>query len=125
MGYQARVTPFTADGGVDVVAHRDALGLEPPIIKVQCKHTSTSQSRPDIQRLIGTLAAGEMALFVTLGGYSRDALDLERVRQDLRLFSGADIVRLALEHYDRLPQRWRSRLPLRTVYVVDRESEDL
>lgn len=122
MGYQARVTPYTADGGVDVVAHRDPLGLEPPIIKVQCKHTSASQSRPDIQRLIGTLAAGEMGLFVTLGSYSKEALDLERVRQDMRLFGGADIVALTLEHYEGLPQRWQSRFPLRQVYVVDREA---
>jgi restriction system protein len=30
MGYQARVTPYSQGGGVDVLAHRDALGLEPP-----------------------------------------------------------------------------------------------
>lgn len=30
MGYQARVNPFSADGGVDVIAHKDPLGLEPP-----------------------------------------------------------------------------------------------
>jgi restriction system protein len=40
MGYEARVTPYSSDGGVDVIAHRDPLGLEPPVIKVQCKHTA-------------------------------------------------------------------------------------
>lgn len=123
MGYQARVTPFSADGGVDVIAHKDPLGLEPPLIKVQCKHTSSTQSRPDVQRLIGTLSSGEVGLFVTLGSFSKDAVDLERERQNLRLFGGSDITRLTLEHYDQLPAQWRERLPLRPLLVVDRSPE--
>ena len=39
MGYHARVTQKSADGGIDVIAHKDELGFEPPIIKVQCKQT--------------------------------------------------------------------------------------
>lgn len=123
MGYEARVTPFSADGGVDVIAHKDALGLEPPLIKVQCKHTSSTQSRPNVQQLIGTLSSGEVGLFVALGSFSRDAVDLERERQNLRLFGGADITRLTLEHYERLPSRWRERMPLRRLLVVDRSPE--
>lgn len=123
IGYQARVTPYSGDGGVDVIAHRDPLGLEPPQIKVQCKQISTTMSRPDVQRLIGTLSTGELGLFVTLGPYSKDALMLERERQNLRLLSGTDVVEMVLDHYPQLPQRWRTRIPLRQVYVVDREAE--
>lgn len=123
MGYQARVTPYSSDGGVDVIAHRDPLGLEPPPIKVQCKHTAAQQSRPDVQRLSGTLAHGEMALFVCLGGYSKDALGYERERQNLRLLTGADIVDMTLQNYALLPAKWRARIPLRQVYVVDRVAE--
>lgn len=123
MGYQARVTPYSADGGVDVIAHRDPLGLEPPQIKVQCKHTAAQQSRPDVQRLSGTLAQGEMALFVCLGGYSKDALGYERERQNLRLLSGAEVVEMTLQNYALLPPKWRARVPLRQVYVVDRTAE--
>lgn len=123
MGYQARVTPFSADGGVDVLAHKDPLGLEPPLIKVQCKHTTSSRGRPDVQQLIGTLSSGEVGLFVTLGSFSKDAADLERERQNLRLFGGADITRLTLEHYDKLSSQWRELLPLRRLLVVDRPPE--
>lgn len=123
MGYQARVTPYSADGGVDVIAHKDALGLEPPLIKVQCKHTTATQSRPDVQRLIGTLASNEVGLFVTLGSFSKDAVDLERERQNLRLFGGSDLTRLTLEHYAHLPARWRDQIPLRPMLVVDRPPE--
>jgi restriction system protein len=122
IGYQARVTPYAGDGGVDVIAHRDPLGLEPPIIKVQCKHTTSTQGRPEVQRLIGTLSTNELGLYVTLGAYSKDAMDLERERQNLRLFTGAEVTNLTLDHYASLPAKWRARLPLRQVYVVDRES---
>lgn len=123
MGYQARVTAYSADGGVDVLAHKDPLGLEPPLIKVQCKHTTSTRGRPDVQQLIGTLSHGELGLFVTLGTFSKDAIDLERERQNLRLFGGADITRLTLEHYERLPSRWRDLMPLRRLLVVDRTPE--
>lgn len=123
MGYQARVTQYSADGGVDVLAHKDPLGLEPPLIKVQCKQTTASRGRPDVQQLIGTLSAGEVGLFVTLGTFSKDAVDLERERQNLRLFGGADITRLTLEHYTRLPARWRELIPLRPLLVVERAPE--
>ena len=39
MGYRTRVSPPGPDGGIDIVAHKDELGFEPPIIKVQCKST--------------------------------------------------------------------------------------
>src|SRR3954471_20826207 len=39
MDYRTQVTPASGDGGFDIIAHRDPLGLEPPIIKVQCKRT--------------------------------------------------------------------------------------
>lgn len=123
IGYQARVTPYVADGGVDVIAHKDPLGLEPPLIKVQCKHTTATQSRPSVQGLIGTLSHGELGLFVTLGPYSKDAADLERERQNLRLLTGADVVALTLNHYTKLSARWRQVIPLRQVYVVDRDAE--
>lgn len=119
LGYQARVTAFSQDGGIDVIAHTDPLGINPPIIKVQCKQSSATRGRPDVQQLIGTLAHNEAGLFVTLGSFSADALALERERQNLRLFSGADVTNLTLTHYASLPARWRTRMPLRQVLVVD------
>lgn len=70
MGYEARVTPPSGDGGVDVIAHRDPLGLEPPIIKVQCKQTNAAVGRPVVQQLVGALAHNELGLCVTLGSYT-------------------------------------------------------
>ena len=45
MGYRTRVSPPGPDRGVDILAHRDELGFEPPIIKVQVK--TRCESRPE------------------------------------------------------------------------------
>lgn len=125
MGYRAQITPVSGDGGVDVIAHRDPLGLEPPIIKVQCKRVLGSIGAPDVQKLSGSLAPGgsELGLFITLGTFSKDAVHLGRTRQDLRLVNGSEFVDLVLEHYERLGSEWKRMLPLRSLYVVDREPE--
>jgi restriction system protein len=125
MGYRTQITQATGDGGFDIVAHRDPLGLEPPIIKVQCKRTIAAIGQPDLQKLTGTLAPGgsELGLFVTLGGYTPEAKNFGRNRQDLRLITGTELVDLVFEHYDDFDPEWKRLLPLRRVYVVDLEPQ--
>jgi restriction system protein len=125
LGYRARVTPRSADGGFDVVAHRDPLAIEPPIIKVQCKQIVNPIGAPDVQKLIGSLAQGgsEVGLFVTLGGYSRDAKNLDRNRNDLRLIEGDDVAQLVMDNYEALPSEWKKVLPLRRTWVIDADPE--
>ncbi|MDF1769451.1 restriction endonuclease [Maricaulis sp.] len=71
MGYNARVTPKSGDGGVDVIAHMDALGFQPPIVKVQCKRTTGQTGAPEANQLLGTLGEGEYGLLINLGSYSQ------------------------------------------------------
>ena len=125
MGYRTQVTQASGDGGFDILAHRDPLGLEPPIIKVQCKRTVGAIGQPDVQKLTGTLAPGgsELGLFVTLGGYTPEAKNFGRNRQDLRLVTGVELVDMIFEHYDQFDPEWKRLLPLRQVYVVDREPQ--
>lgn len=125
MGYRTQVTQVSGDGGIDVVAHRDPLGLEPPIIKVQCKRVVGSIGSPEVQKLTGSLAPGgsELGLFITLGTFSKDAVHIGRSRQDLRLINGSEFVDLVLEHYEQLGSEWKRLLPLRNLYVVDRDPE--
>jgi restriction system protein len=107
-----------------LIAHRDPLGLQPPIIKVQCKRSAAPISSPTVQALLGTLVPQrELGLFVTLGSYSKDTLHIARSGQDLRLLGGKDLVELILKHYDSFARKWKTVLPLRSVYVVDRSPE--
>ncbi|WP_173645090.1 restriction endonuclease [Polycladidibacter stylochi] len=119
MGYTARVTTKSGDGGVDVIAHSDELGFEPPIIKVQCKRMTSQIGEPEVNQLLGTLGEGECALFISLGSYSRPARLLERNRPKLRLIDGEQLVELVLEHYDKLSARFRTMIPLKQIYVPD------
>lgn len=119
MGYTARVTQKSGDGGVDVIAHMDALGFQPPIVKVQCKRTTSQTPRPDIDQLLGTLGEGEYGLFVNLGSYSRGAIELERNRPKLRLIDGEGFVEMVIENYASLSPRFRALIPLKQIYVPD------
>jgi restriction system protein len=119
MGYTARVTQRSGDGGVDVIAHRDKLGFEPPILKVQCKRKTDQIPRPEVDQLLGTLGEGEYGLFITLGSFSRQSVELERNRSKLRLIDGEQFVELVLEHYGQLAPRYRSIIPLKQIYVPD------
>jgi restriction system protein len=119
MGYSARVSEKSGDGGVDVIAHTDQLGFQPPIIKVQCKRQTSQVGEPEVSQLLGTLGDGEYALFVTLGSYTRQARVRERNNPRLRLIDGEDLVQLVLQHYPAMSARYRNMLPLKQIYVPD------
>ncbi len=119
MGYTARLTPKSADGGVDVIAHMDALGFQPPIVKIQCKRTTAQHGSPEVNQLLGTLGEGEFGLFVSLGSFSRAANELERNRPKLRLIDGEAFVAMILENYAKLSPRYRAIVPLKQIYVPD------
>lgn len=116
MGYHARVTKSSGDGGIDVIAHRDELGFEPPIIKVQCKQSTGGYGRPEVQKLYGSIERDEMALFVTLGSYSADARTFEQTKSNLRLLDGKDIVDLVQRHYGKFSPRYRALVPLKQTF---------
>lgn len=117
MGYHARVTKASGDGGIDIIAHRDELGFEPPIIKVQCKQVLDTISRPALQQLHGAIEHGEHGLFVTLGGFSAEARTYERTKPNLRLIDGQTLIELIYAHYDRFEPRYQLLLPLKRSYV--------
>ena len=119
MGYRAEVTQKSGDGGVDVIASQDPLGLGPPVIKVQCKRTVATIGSPEVHKLLGTLAGGQQGLFVTLGSYSPQAQQEARAKEGVKLLGGTEIVALVIENYERLYDKWRRLLPLRRVYAVD------
>jgi len=119
MGYTARVTQKSGDGGVDVIAHLDALGFQPPIVKIQCKRKTSQHGIAEVNQLLGTLGEGEFGLFVTLGSFSRAANELERNRSKLRLIDGEAFVDMILENYSKLSPRYRAIVPLKQIYVPD------
>ena len=123
MGYKTRFTQ-TNEASVDLIAHRDPLGVEPPIIKVQVKSSPEAVKDADVSALYSKLSSGEYGLFITLGSFMPKARETERSKANLRLIDGTELVELILEHYDRFGSRYKNLLPLRRVYVPDLLQEE-
>ncbi|TSA19798.1 restriction endonuclease [bacterium] len=117
MGYHTRVSPEGPDGGVDVIAHKDELGFEPPIVKVQVKSTEGNVGDPEVSALYGKVGSGEFGLFVTLGSFTSKAENFAKSKTNLRLIDGEELVALTLEHYDSFDSRYKGLLPLKRVFV--------
>jgi restriction system protein len=117
MGYRTRVSPEGPDGGVDIIAHRDELGFEPPIIKVQVKSSESNVGDPVVSQLYGKVGPNEHGLLVTLGSFTNQAVSFARSKSNLRLIDGAQLVDLILSHYEQFDSRYKGLLPLKRVYV--------
>lgn len=117
MGYHARVTQKSGDGGIDIIAHKDELGFTPPIIKVQCKQTLNSIGQPEVAQLYGHVESSEFGLFVTLGAFTPDARRFERSKRNLRLIDGNALVELIFSHYPQFQPKYQVLLPLRQIYI--------
>lgn len=73
MGYYARVTPKGPDGSRDLIASPDALGLETPRIIAEVKHRKGAMGAPEVRSFIGGLRASDRGLYVSTGGFTREA----------------------------------------------------
>lgn len=116
MGYHARLTPKN-EPSVDVIAHKDDLGIEPPIIKVQVKSSPGTVTDKDVSALYGKLSNGEYGLFITLGTFSPQSRSFEQSKGNLRLIDGDDLVELIFQHYEKFDSQHKGLLPLKRVYV--------
>ena len=118
MGYQARLARKN-EPSVDVIAYKDHLGIEPPIIKVQVKSGDGTITDKDVSALFGKLSSGEYGLFFTLGTYSPQCRNFEQGKANLRLIDGDELVDLIFQHYEKFDSRYKSVLPLRRIYVPE------
>ena len=120
MGYFASRTDEGADRGVDVIASSDALGLESPRIKVQVKRRNQRAGAVDLRNFIATLRGTDRGLFVSTGGFSREALyEAERVPTGISVttLTRDDFIKLLTDHYERLEPEARAMIPLRKIFI--------
>lgn len=118
MGYRARLTR-TNEPSVDIIAHKDALGFEPPIIKVQVKSSDGKIGDKDVSALLGKLGKDEYGLMVTLGEFTPQAHTFAGSKSNLRLIDGDELVSLIYEYYEQFDSRYKGLLPLKRVYVPE------
>jgi restriction system protein len=121
MGYHvAWISPPGPDKGLDIIAHSDPLGLKTPRIKVQVKRRSDRMNVDGVRSFMALLASGDVGLFISTGGFTRDA-EQEARGQESRRITLVDLKRLFdlwVEHYDRIPEVHRRLLPLKPIYYL-------
>ena len=120
MGYRTNVSPRGADRGVDIFASPDGLGLEEPRIFVEVKHRpKTSIGAQDIRSFIGGRSPGDKCLYVSTGGFTKDArYEADRASVPLQLLGLVDIRRLYINYYEQLDEETKSLIPLKRIYVL-------
>lgn len=117
MGYCARVTSKGPDGGRDLIASPDALGLESPRIITEVKHRKGSMGSHEIRSFIGGLRASDRGLYVSTGGFTREArYEADRSNIPVKLLDLDEFVRLYIECYDRADEDTRAILPLVRIW---------
>ena len=118
--YVSWVAPAGKDGGLDLLAWSDPLGTRPPRIKVQVKRRREAAAVDAIRSFMAVLGDGDVGLFVSLGGFTRDAEETARAqeRRQLTLINLERLFDLWVEHYDKLKERDRALLPLRPIYFL-------
>lgn len=118
MGYKARVTPKGPDKGRDVIASPDGLGFQEPRIVAEVKHRPKDPTSPDkIRSFLGGLRDGEAGLYVSSGGFTREAeYEAVRAKHPVTLVRLDDLAELIVEHYDRFDTDGRALIPLVRLY---------
>jgi len=125
MGYHVHwIAPPGPDGGCDIVAFTDPIGMAKPIIKVQVKRWKNKVSAPEVKSFSANLGPNDAGLFVCLGGFTGEAeLFARNYPQNLTLITLDQFVRLWIAHYDKLTDTAKKRFRLEPIYYVRPEEE--
>jgi restriction system protein len=103
LGYKTRVSPAGPDRGKDIAASPDGFGFESPRIVVEVKHRQGSMGAPDIRSFLGGRHPRDKELYVSTGGFTKDAYyEAERANIPLSLMTIDELVETLVEHYDKL-----------------------
>lgn len=118
MGYRARVTAKGPDRGRDVIASPDGLGFQSPRILAEVKHRHKEAIGSSIVRsFLGGLREGDRGLFVSTGGFTREAhYEAERASVPVTLVDLDSLATLVVEHYENFDLDGRSLIPMTRVY---------
>lgn len=117
MGYKTRVSPAGSDRGRDIIASKDGLGIEDPRIVVEVKHRNGQMGSKEIRSFIGVLRPGHKGLYVSTGGFSKEAkYEAERANIPITLIDLDEIVDLIVQYYDEFDAETRVLIPLTKIY---------
>ena len=118
MGYRTQVSPPGADRGKDIMASPDGFGFEHPRIVVEVKHRKEQMGSQAIRSFLGGRHKDDRGLFVSTGGFSKDAYyEADRAAVPLSLWTLDSLVRTLVEHYDSTDSETKRLVPLKRLYI--------
>ncbi|MGV3529817.1 MAG: restriction endonuclease [Flavisolibacter sp.] len=122
MGYHTPfISPKGRDGGIDIIAFQDPLGIQTPRLKVQVKHYPQNPIAADaIRSLKGLVNSGdEVGLFVTSGRFSPEAERFAReANVHIKLIDGDELISLWQQYYPEMNDEDKYLLPLHPIYFL-------
>lgn len=117
MGYRTTVSAPGSDRGVDIFASPDGLGLQEPRVFVEVKHRSKQIGTGEIRSFLGGRKKGDRCLYVSTGGFSREALyEADRADVPITLITLPRLRQLVVDFYEKLDAETRALVPLRRLY---------
>lgn len=117
MGYRTTLTSKGGDQGRDVIASPDGLGLTSPRIIVEVKHRGNPMGAPAVRSFIGGLHDSNKGLYVSTGGFTKEALyEAERARVPVTLLNLDQFARVFVDNYETTDLETSALLPLTRIY---------
>jgi restriction system protein len=117
-GFKTKVSPKGPDRGIDIIASPDELGLEEPRVCVEVKHRREEKiGAPEIRSFIQSVRFGGKGLYISTGGFSKEArYEAERANIPLTLIGIDELVNLIISNYDNFDSKGRKLLTLKKIY---------
>jgi restriction system protein len=112
--------PPGPDGGLDIVAHGDPLGMRTPRLKVQVKRRADKLNVEGLRAFMALLGDQDVGLLISTGGFTSDA-EAEARKQERRRLTLVDLERLFdlwVENYAKIDEEYKALLRLRPIYYL-------
>jgi restriction system protein len=119
--YTPFISPKGKDGGIDIIAYQDPLGIKTPRLKVQVKHYPQNPISADaIRSLKGLINSGEeVGLFVTSGRFSNEAERFAReANVHIKLIDGEELILLWQQFHGEMNDDDKNLLPLHPIFFL-------
>ncbi|MEY2883699.1 MAG: hypothetical protein RL490_1423 [Pseudomonadota bacterium] len=118
MGYRTSVSSRGPDRGRDILATPDGFGFRAPRIIVEVKHRpGQTMGAPEVRALPVGRQADDRGLFVSTGGFTREAYyEAEHGKVPISLVNLDDLTREIIHNYANFDDEGRALLPLQRLY---------
>ncbi len=122
MGYHVVwIAPKGRDGGLDLLAQGDPLGVNGPRIKGQVKRRADARTTAEeLRAFLSLIESNDVGVYISLGGFTSEAQEhARRSSRRITLIDADVLLELWIEHYSKVDENGQQLLPIRPVYFLD------